>query len=98
VWTDRSRFLDPTGTDTWKLSGGGSMFRGASVLEPEVTESGEFYAVNDEIRRWLSLSEGECQLFVEDGVLKEFDMMLQLRVLFPLHFFGFQTDCVSPTS
>ena len=66
------------------------MFRGASTLEPEVTESGEFYAVNDEIRRWLSLSEGECQRFVEDGVLNEFDMMLQLRVLFPLHFFVFK--------
>ena len=44
---------------TQKLSGGGRMFRGASALEPEVTESGEFYAVNDEIRRWSSLSEGE---------------------------------------
>ena len=44
------------------------MFRGASALEPEVTESGEFYEVNDEIRRWSSLSEGECQSFVEDGV------------------------------
>ena len=51
------------------------MFRGASALEPEVTESGEFYAVNDEIRRWSSLSEGECQRFVEDGVLNEFEMM-----------------------
>ena len=66
------------------------MFRGANALEPEVTEPGEFYAVNDEIRRWLSLSEGECQRFVEDGVLNEFDMMLQLRVLFPLHFFVFK--------
>ena len=60
---------------TQKLSGGGRMFRGASALEPEVTESGEFYAVNDEIRRWSSLSEGECQRFVEDGVLNEFEMM-----------------------
>jgi len=66
------------------------MFRGASALEPEVTESGEFYGVNDEIRRWSGLSEGECQRFVEDGVLNEFDMMWQIRVLFPLHFFVFK--------
>ena len=45
------------------------------ALEPEVTESGEFYAVNDQIRRWSSLSEGECQRFVEDGVLNKFEMM-----------------------
>jgi hypothetical protein len=51
------------------------MFRGASALEPEVTESGEFYAVNDEIRRWSSLSAGEWQRFVEDGALNEFKMM-----------------------
>jgi hypothetical protein len=70
----------------YKWDGGGS----PSALEPEVTESGEFYAVNDEIRRWLSLSEVECQRFVEDGVLNEFDMMCQLRVLFPLHFFVFK--------
>ena len=52
-----------------------------SALEPEVTESAEFYAVSDEIRRWSSLSEGEFQLFVsaEDGVtvLNEFEMMCQ---------------------
>jgi len=66
------------------------MFRGASALEPEVTEPGDFYAVNDEIRRWSSLSEGECQRFVEDGVLNEFEMMWQLRVLFPLYFFVFK--------
>ena len=53
------------------ISAGGS----PSALEPEVTESGEFYAVNDEIRRWSSLSEDECQRFVEDGVLNEFEMM-----------------------
>ena len=35
-----------------------------STLEPEVTESGEFYVVNDEIRRCSNLSEGECQCFV----------------------------------
>ena len=66
------------------------MFRGVSALEPEVTESGEFYGVNDEIRRWSGLSEGECQRFVEDGVLNEFDMMWQIRVLFPLHYFVFK--------
>ena len=42
-----------------------------STLESEATESAEFDAVNDEIGRWSSLSEGECQHFVsvEDGVL-----------------------------
>jgi hypothetical protein len=54
-----------------------------------VTEAAEFDAVTDEIRRWSSLSEDECQRFVEDGILNEFDMMWQLRVLFPLHFFVF---------
>ena len=50
-----------------KFSGG---FRGVSPLESEVTESAEFYAVSDEIRRWSSLSEGEFQILVsaEDGV------------------------------
>ena len=61
-----------------------------SALEPEVTESAEFYAVSGEFRRWLSLSEGQYQHFVstEDGVtvLNEFQMMCQLRILFPLHF------------
>ena len=55
-----------------------------------MTESGEFYGVNDEIRRWSGLPEGECQRFVEDGVLIEFEMMWQPRVLFPLHFFVFK--------
>ena len=78
-----------------KFSGG---FRGVSVLDPEVTESAEFYTVSDEIHRWASLSEGEFQLFVsaEDGVtvLNEFEMMCQLRILFPLHFVVFnQTVC-----
>ena len=41
-----------------KFSGG---FRGVSVLESEVTESVEVDAVSDEIRRWSSLSEDECQ-------------------------------------
>ncbi len=53
-----------------------------SALDPEVTESAEFYAVSDEIHRWSSLSEGKFQLFVsaEDGVavLNEFEMMCQL--------------------
>ena len=67
-----------------------------SALESEVTESAEFDAVSDEIRRRSSLSEGECQHFVsaEDGVLNEFEMMWQLRILFPLHFVVFkQTVC-----
>ncbi len=78
-----------------KISGG---FRGVSDLKPEVTESAEFYAVSDEIHRWSSLSEGEFQLLVsaEDGVtvLNEFEMMCQLRILFPFHFVVFnQTVC-----
>jgi hypothetical protein len=48
-----------------------------SALESEATESSEFNEVSDEIRRWSSLSEDECQRFVsaEDGVLNEFEMM-----------------------
>jgi hypothetical protein len=45
---------------------------------------------------WSSLSEGNCQRFVsaEDGILNEFEMMCQLRILFPLHFVVFkQTAC-----
>ena len=66
------------------------------VLESEVTEPDEVDAVSDEIRRWSSLSEGECQRFVsaEDGILNEFEMMCQLRILFPLHFVVFnQATC-----
>ena len=46
----------------------------------EVTEPDEVDTVSDEIRRWSSLSEGECQRFVsaEDGILNEFEMMCQL--------------------
>jgi hypothetical protein len=57
-----------------KFSGG---FRGVGVLESEVTEPDEVDTVSDEIRRWSSLSEGECQRFVstEDGILNEFEMM-----------------------
>ena len=76
------------------------MYRSAPVTpvgaSPKVTESVEVDAVNDEIRRWSSLSEDECQRFVtaEDGVLDEFEMMCQLHILFPLHFFVFnQTEC-----
>jgi hypothetical protein len=74
-----------------------------SALEPEVTESAEFYAVSDEIRRWSSLSEGEFQLLVsaEDGVtvLNEFEMMcLSATYPIPLAFCCFQPDCVSPGS
>jgi hypothetical protein len=70
------------------------MFRGASALESqefEMTESTSFDAVTDEIRRWSSVSEDECQRFVcvEDGVLNEFEMMCHLRIMFPLHFFVF---------
>ena len=56
----------------------------------------ELDTVSDEIRRWSSLSEGKCQCFVstEDGILNEFEMMCQLRILFPLHFVVFkQTEC-----
>ena len=76
-----------------KFSGG---FCGVSALESEVTESAEFDAVSDEIRSWSSLSEGECQRFVsaEDGVLNKFEMMCQLRILFPLHFVVTQTPGV----
>ena len=44
-----------------------------SALESEVTEPDEVDAVSDEIRRWSSLSEGECQCFVstEDGLTAE---------------------------
>ena len=69
------------------------MFRGGSALESESerTEPAEFDAVTDEIRRWSSVSEDECQRFVsvEDGVLNEFEMMCHLRIVFPLHFFVF---------
>jgi hypothetical protein len=81
---------------TQKWSGGSSMLRGVSSLESEVTETADFDAVNDEIRRRWSLSEDDCQRFVnsEDGVLTEIEMMWQLRILFPLHFVLFkQTAC-----
>ena len=66
-----------------KFSGG---FRGTSVLESEVTESGEFDTVSDDIRRWSNLSEREsvpvfcqntgtlqteCHLTVETNVTVE---------------------------
>jgi hypothetical protein len=53
-----------------KFSGG---FRGVSALESEVAESSEFHAFSDEIRRWSSLSENECQHFAEDDILNEFE-------------------------
>jgi hypothetical protein len=56
-----------------------------------VTDTAEFDTVTDEIRRWSTLSADECQRFVEDGVLNEFEMMWQLRALF-------QAACVSPGS
>ena len=63
-----------------------------SALESEVTESTEFHTVSDEIPRWSSLSEDECQRFftTEDGVMNEFEIMCQLRILFPLHFVVFK--------
>ena len=72
-----------------------------SALEVEVTETVEVDTVSDEIRRWSSLSEDEYQRFVttEDGVLNEFEMMCQLRILFPLHFvvFNFQKLILTQT-
>jgi hypothetical protein len=68
------------------------MYRSVPVTQvgtsPKVTESVEVDAVSVEIRRWSSLSEDECQIFVtvEDGVLNEFEMMCQLLILFPFHF------------
>jgi hypothetical protein len=52
-------------------------FRGVSALGSEVTEPDEVDVVSDEIRRWSSLSECECQRFVstEYGILNEFEMM-----------------------
>ena len=78
------------------------MFSGGSVFESESerTEPTEFDAVTDEIRRWSSVSEDECQRFVsvEDGVLNEFEMMWHLRMLFPLHFFVFKQTASHLTS
>jgi hypothetical protein len=45
------------------------MFRGVSALESEVTESGKFDAVTDEIRRWAGFSEDECQRFVSSRMV-----------------------------
>ena len=75
-----TRQMSPVQKKKEKLSRTSRMFRGASALEPqesEMTEPVEFDAVTDEIRRWSSLSEDECQRFVgvEDGVLNEFEMM-----------------------
>ena len=73
-----------------------------SALEVEVTETVEVDTVSDEIRRWSSLSEDEYQRFVttEDGVLNEFEMIRQLRILFPLHFvvFNFQKLILTQTT
>ena len=71
------------------------MFRGGSALEPqesEMTEPVEFDPVTDEIRRWSSVSEDECQWFVcvEDGVLNESETMWHLRIRFPLQFCVFK--------
>ena len=72
-----------------------------SALESEVTESTVFDAVIDDIRRWSSISEDECQHFVstEDGVLDDVELMCQLRILFPFDFVVFnQTPCVDQVS
>ena len=75
-----TRQMSPVQQKKQKLSGTSRMFRGTCALEPqesEMIEPGEFDAVTDEIRRWSSVSEDECQRFVcvEDGVLNEFEMM-----------------------
>ena len=91
MWTDRSECL-------YTVCGFHALHK-SEVTEPaesEVTEPDEFHVVSDEIRRWSSLSEGKCQRFVsvEDGILNEFEMMCQQRILFPLHFLVFnQTSC-----
>jgi len=69
------------------------------AAESEVTEPDEFHVVSDEIRRWSSHESFRRRMsapFVsaEDGILNEFEMMWQLRILFPLHFVVFkQTVC-----
>ena len=64
------------------------------------TEPSGFDAVTNQIRRWSSLSEDECQWFVsvEDGVLNDFEMMCHLRILFPLYFFVFKQTVSHLTS
>ena len=39
---------------------------------------------------YLQLHSVHAVVCVEDGVVNEFEMMLQLRILFPLHFFVFK--------
>ena len=56
------------------------MFRGASALEGEVTDTAEFDTVTDEIRRWSSLSSDEFQRFVEDGVLNVSHLTVEANV------------------
>jgi hypothetical protein len=62
-----------------------------SAFESEVTESAEFDAVSDEIRRWSSLQKANASAL---SVPRMVYMMWQLRILFPLHFVVFkQTAC-----
>jgi hypothetical protein len=59
-----TRQMSPGQQKKQKLSCTNRMFRGASALEPqesEMTETVEFDPVTDEIRRWSSVSEDECQ-------------------------------------
>jgi hypothetical protein len=62
-------------TSPLKLCTRHTSVRQISALEGEVTDTSEFDTVTDEIRKWSSLSADECQRFVEDGVLNEFEMM-----------------------
>ena len=75
---DRKNVCGQTDRCVWKIRHERSRnyheirgFRGGRALESEVTDPDEVDAVSDEIRRWSSLSEGECQCFVsvEDGIL-----------------------------
>ena len=48
-----------------------------------MTESGEFDAVSDEIRKWSSLSETNARFVsAKDGVLNEFEMMAAISLAF----------------
>ncbi len=56
-----TRQMSPHQKKKQKLSGTSRMFRGARALESEseMTESSEFHAAVDEIRKWSSVSEDE---------------------------------------
>jgi hypothetical protein len=67
------------------------MFRGPSALESEseMTEFAEFDVVADEIRRWSSVSEDECQSFVNNTTTYSCSQRNQLykplRIIRPFH-------------